>query len=352
VDVCEDGECLPSVPKDCDDGDDCTSDYCAHKNGSCRHETILDGMTVCELEGGSGMGRCVDGTCGVFDCGNGECDAGELLWTCAEDCGLVGFVKIPAGDFLMGSPPEEPDRQPNEGPQRTVRITRAFWMKATEATVGDWHDLLEWTGATWTPGYSPYSLDEAMSSVTWWDALAWCNGRSKVEGLPPCYTLECGDASPPHLDCTEVHVNAPDENPLLCEGYRLPTEAEWEYAARAGTTGPHYGDLNSIAYYWGNHIGNQPDVGQKAANAWGLHDMLGSVWELVWDRAGEQNTGYEGLPDPDTDPISPSSGDYTHRRGCSWFRPADRCRAAHREKVELDGGGGETGFRPVRTVLP
>ncbi len=346
IDVCEEGECVLGLLLDCDDGNECTLDECSPYSG-CWHEDHR-GDTECALEGGSSVGRCIDGSCEVFDCGNGECDPGELFWTCPEDCGLVGFVKVAAGEFVMGSPPDEEGRQHNEGPQRTVRITRAFWMRATDVTIGEYEELREWTGATWTPGYSPSKLDKGQSSITWWDALIWCNGRSRAEGLPPCYTLECADgALGPQIICTDVRVNAPDGNPLLCEGYRLPTEAEWEYAARAGTTGPNYGDPNSVARCLPPP---QPVIGTPQPNAWGLHNMLGDVWEWVWDRAAEENAGYDGLPDPDSDPLGPASGDFTRRRGGTLWSGVDQCRCAFRGKGRLDGSYG--GFRPVRTVLP
>lgn len=110
-----------------------------------------------------------------------------------------------------------------------------------------------------------------VTEVSWLDAVRFCNLLSRAEGLDPCYSIG-GD---------------PDGQDVACDwaagGYRLPSEAEWEYACRAGTSGVRYGELDEIAWYRANSGGEVHDVATKAPNAWGLHDMIGNVWEWCWD---------------------------------------------------------------------
>ena len=124
--------------------------------------------------------------------------------------------------------------------------------------------------------------------------------------------------------------------------YRLPTEAEWEYAARAGTTGARYGELGEIAWYRDNSEGTHP-VGQKRANAWELHDMLGNVWEWTGDWYGEYPS------DPVTDPKGPRSGSHRVFRGGGFGSSAGNVRSAYRDDVSPGARSSIIGFRLVRT---
>lgn len=108
-----------------------------------------------------------------------------------------------------------------------------------------------------------------VETVTWRDAVAFCNKLSDVAGLPQCYFR--------NKNTSDI-----DFDPTA-SGYRLPTEAEWEYACKAGTTGARYGDLDEIAWYKANSAGNTHEVGAKMPNSWGLYDMLGNVWEWCTD---------------------------------------------------------------------
>lgn len=151
-----------------------------------------------------------------------------------------------------------------------------------------------------TPGETPGDI-LPVTEVSWWDAVRFCNTLSRYEGLTPAYRVD-GEA-------TDVEWNT------AADGYRLPTEAEWEYACRAGTTGPRYGELDEIAWYRGNSGERIHPVGGKRPNAWGLYDMLGNVWDWCWDYY-------------DTEVY----GSYRVLRGGGWFDEHWSCRASVRRR--------------------
>jgi len=241
----------------------------------------------------------------------------------------AGFVLIPAGDFMMGSPTSEPDRYDDEN-QHEVRITRAFYLQKTEVTQGEWKRLMgNNPSLVWRCG------DQCpVENVSWWDAVAYANALSKKEGKAQCYQLSSCSGSPgdERYECGEVSFVG-----VTCGGYRLPTEAEWEYAARAGNKGERYGEVGDVAWYAGNSDSEIHPVGKKRANAWGLFDMLGNVWEWNGDWAG----AYEGA----TDPVGPDSGSGRVYRGGCWSSAAGHARAANRGRSEPGFRGASLGFR-------
>ena len=177
-----------------------------------------------------------------------------------------------------------------------------------------------------------------MEQVSWYDAARAANALSKRQGLETCF-----DADGENLKAQYRSAKAL----LRCEGWRLPTEAEWEYAARAGTRGARYGNLNEIAWYDKNSGRKTHPVGQKRANAFGLFDMLGNVWEWTLD---EWNTkAYSRLPQVNPAHV-PALVDKRVLRGGSWIDSAGSARASYRSGVNagyaVDGG---YGFRFVRT---
>ena len=216
------------------------------------------------------------------------------------------FVGVSAGSFVMGSPEDEEGRYSNER-QREVRISRGFWLGKYEVTQEEWQAVM---------GANPSLFDECGSRCPV-EAVSWEDVQAFIRRL------------------NERESGSGHE-------YRLPTEAEWEYAARAGTTGARHGELDEIAWYIDNSGDETHPVGEKQANAWGLHDMLGNVWEWVADWYGEYPAGAV------TDPQGPDAGSSRVYRGGSWTAGAGVVRSAARYAVS-PGHRGSLGFRLVRT---
>jgi formylglycine-generating enzyme required for sulfatase activity len=251
----------------------------------------------------------------------------------------------PAGTFVMGGPPNPYSYI--QYPQHTVTLTRGFHIGTTEVTQA----LYE---AVMGDNPSRNALRETdcatcpVEMVSWFEAVAFCNALSKLEGLEPAYTIleptatvldrMFGATSADVTWDTDVTQNKG------ASGYRLPTEAEWEYAARAGETHT-YADsdrVDDVAWYYGNSDNQTHPVGQKAANAWGLHDMSGNVWEWTGDwYKKDYPTGSV------TDPQGPTTGDDRVLRGGSFSNSADRTRAAYRGWNNPDGAFVYSGFRVV-----
>jgi len=226
----------------------------------------------------------------------------------------IEMVRIPAGKFLRGSPANEPGRRTDEGPQHEVTISQPFYMGKYEVTQAQWRavSLLPKVKMNLTSDPSKFQGDDLPVEQVGWDVISeFCARLSKATG----------------------------------KTYRLPTEAEWEYACRAGTTGPYAGDLNAMAWYSGNSGGKSHPVGHKQPNGFGLFDMHGNVWEWCSDSYSEKYYFSSSI----VDPAGPESGLGRIVRGCGWKNPAAGCRSASRGWTLPIIGNPDIGFRLVRT---
>ncbi len=248
-----------------------------------------------------------------------------------------GFVWITPGSFAMGSAASEPERYAGWETQHSVSLTHGFYASQVEVTEQWWNEVM---GDSLTTSPLP------KVDVSWDMAVQFCNALSQREGLTPAYVIHGSDG------------NVTWDR--AANGYRLPTEAEWEYACRAGTTTAFHNGTNCLsADTESNYDGTSPlagcpsevfrdtrgGVGSFPANAWGLHDMHGNVWEWVWDG---WRSDYEDLPE--TDPVH-DVGPGSHRvlRGGGWSSVARLCRAASRIYYEPTIATGLFGFRVVRS---
>ncbi|MFJ1747117.1 formylglycine-generating enzyme family protein [Streptomyces sp. NPDC088116] len=159
-----------------------------------------------------------------------------------------------------------------------------------------------------------------VEGVSWLDAVRFCNDLSRREELTPAYRL--------HADAEGIDWDT------SADGYRLPTEAEWEHAGRAGTTGARYGELDEIAWHRGNSQERVHDVGGRQPNAWGLYDMLGNVWEWCWDTYDAE-----------------VYGTYRVLRGGGWFDERWSCRASVRRRSHPTFRIDDVGFRVARSLV-
>ncbi len=236
-----------------------------------------------------------------------------------------GFVRVPGARTLLGSPPGEAGRSEDEQ-QHEVTIRNAFEMQATEVTIAEYELLI---------GRNPAAHEGCprcpVEQVSWFEAAHYCNELSRRRGLPICTIL----------DPKQSHWRGPS-----CRGFRLPTEAEWEWAARGGTTAERHGELTKIAWIDINSALRTREVATMEPNGYGLFDMIGNVAEWVWDWQGPYPS------EPTIDPVGPATGDNRVFRGGAARWSADEARAAFRNgygpgnKVEF------IGFRCVRTLGP
>jgi formylglycine-generating enzyme required for sulfatase activity len=247
------------------------------------------------------------------------------------------LVLIPAGEFLMGSPDSDTDADANEKPRHRVQITKPFYLGATEVTQGQYRAV---TGAN--PSNFQGSDDLPVENVSWVDAQAFC-----------------------------AKLNELERGKLSSASYRLPTEAEWKYACRAGTTtrfsfGDADASLGEYGWFAGNSDGKTHPVGQKRPNAWGLFDMHGNAWEWCW--ADANSTDLDGLASAHgatgfgiidyivigalgADPSGPLEAADWVSRGGSWNYDSQSCRAACRVRFAPGPQGQrfhDLGFRLAR----
>ncbi|MDM0050434.1 formylglycine-generating enzyme family protein [Variovorax sp. J22R115] len=235
----------------------------------------------------------------------------------------IPFARIPAGTFMMGSTPEDGEARDNEKPRHRVTISRPFYLAAMELTQAQWEAVMGGSSFAQSRSNPYYDLPGMAARITrpthpatvsWDDAQAFIRRLNQKEGH---------------------------------ERYRLPTEAEWEYAARAGTgTTYSFGDdatqLGRYAWHGESFAtGGTHPVGQKPANAWGLHDIHGNVWEWVQDA---YDPSYYASS-PAADPKGSATGSKRVVRGGSWHSTGDGWRSASRRDYAPDYRGISIGIR-------
>jgi formylglycine-generating enzyme required for sulfatase activity len=273
----------------------------------------------------------------------------------------VEMVRIKAGTFVMGH-----EGVTDAEPAHQVTITNDFYMSKFPITVGEFRKFVNDTGyrtqaergsggrvfielaehsklnASWDNPYFEQNENHPVVLVSWNDAIAYCNWLSKVNNLTPVYAIRRGNVIPN----------------WSANGYRLPTEAEWEFACRAGSsalfsTGDAIGPED--AWFRVNSNYGTNEVGLKPPNAWGLHDMHGNVWEWVWD--WRESYTAEAKVDPSgplsrPNPPLKERGPHRATRGGSWINRAWRLNSAERSYGTQNYRTNLLGFRVVRSYQP
>lgn len=228
----------------------------------------------------------------------------------------ASYVRIPAGEFSMGSVSGNADEQPIN----RVRIPRSFEMGKYEVTQAQWDSIMR----------NPHGVANAKERAADVNPSQFKGPSRPVESVS--------------WDLVQFFIRALNSRDPK-HTYRLPTEAEWEYAARAGSTEDSPKDLDAIAWHLSNSGEETHPVGEKAPNAWGLYDMLGNVFEWVQDWYVSRS--YEEGTTPDS--AAASSGSYRVYRGCGWSSERKYCRPAFRAFNFPSQGQFTVGFRLVRT---
>ena len=332
-DVCSQGTCSAGNPKVCSDGNVCTTDSCSVTTGAC--SSVANAAACDDGNPCSTNDTCAAGACkGVLPvCGNGKCECGESALTCAADCATPGMVVLPAGTYVMGSPNNS--AWTDEKPQHQVTLS-AFELDKTEVTV-----------AQYAAFYNQLSPDQQCNGLNSGfvcgqpDTTQYCNWSVVGKEQHP---VNCVDWYQANAYCVWAH-----------KAGRLPTEAEWEYAARSGG--------KSQTYPWGeaapictlaNSYGCNPDstkaiCSTPAGNSsQGACDLAGNALEWCSDWYGPYSAGAQ------INPTGPSSGDFRVLRGGSWWFMPDLMRSAYRAAT-VDNGNASSrshviGFRCARTL--
>ncbi len=277
--------------------------------------------------------------------------------TASDDTAPAGMANIPAGSFQMG---DSLDGDTSAQPVHTVYVS-AFAMDKHPVTKALWDDVYNWAsthGYSFEYGAQGKAANHPAHSMTWYDAAKWCNARSEKEGRTPAYYTEAGLSTRYRTGQVAPYVN-------WNSGYRLPTEAEWEKAARGGASGQRFPWGNNITHSLANYYSNSgytydtsptrgfhptfndgvspytSPVDYFSPNGYGLYDVAGNVWHWCWDWYGTYSSGAQ------TDPRGPSTGSIRVLRGGCWISDAFYCRAVYRYYADPTDRRNGMGFRSV-----
>ncbi len=287
----------------------------------------------------------------------------------------TGMVLIPTGSFTMG---DTLDGETDALPTHTVNVS-AFYVDKTLVTYALWQQVYDWATSHGygfdNPGMGK-APDQPVNTLSWYDAVKWCNARSEMEGLSLCYFTTASHLTVYRSGRTNLENSFVN---WIATGYRLPTEAEWEKAARGGASGRRFpwGDVDTINWSRANYSANpsvyhydaspsdgpnplfndgtEPytnPVGYFSPNGYGLYDATGNVANLCWDVYAGYSSGAQ------TDPRGPSAGVDRVVRGGTWCcgpdRSSEQCRCARRDHLGSDPAnafGYGLGFRCVRAAI-
>ena len=272
----------------------------------------------------------------------------------------IDMVWIPAGSFTMGSPTSEPGHS-SEETQHHVTLTKGFYMGKYQVTQGQYQAVMGSNPSNFKTPVTPETstANRPVEQVSWYDAIVFCNKLSMQEGLTPAYSIN-SSTNPADWGTVPTGINATWNAAVIVAGstgYRLPTEAQWEYACRAGTTtafnwGTDYIDDSKANYNAsyvdtnntgaGTYLQRTKEVGSYDPNAWDLYDMHGNVWEWCWDWYGSYSSGMQ------TDPTGAVSGDRRMVRGGAWDYFGQYARSAYRSSCSPFYRDGYIGFRLAR----
>lgn len=252
-----------------------------------------------------------------------------------SSCGGDGteMIEVEGGTFTMGATSEQRDADKNEKPTHEVTVS-SFYITKYEVTQEFWKRIMGSNPSRFKGEKRPVEM------VSWYDAVEFCNKLSEKEGLTSAYS-----GSGERITCN-----------FQTNGYRLPTEAEWEFAARGGNKSKGYrysggNNLTDVGWYGAlNNTGNRtqeegtPEVGKKSANELGIYDMSGNVWEWCWDWYGDYRPGSEN------NPTRPSMGKFRVIRGGAWNSNEVLCRCTSRGYRSHSNKSSSLGLRLARTL--